>query len=41
MSAISRVTEYMAAFRSPKSGRVFVGFNHGDAFAASDIGSIS
>jgi hypothetical protein len=30
----------IAAFRSPLSGKVFVGSTHGDAFANSDVPSI-
>lgn len=34
------MTQIVAAFKSPKTGRVFVGATHGDAFADSDIESV-
>ena len=34
------MTKIVAAFKSPKTGRVFVGVTHGDAFADSDIESV-
>ncbi len=32
--------DIVAAFKSPRSGKVFVGETHGDAFAASDVKSV-